>query len=70
MNQELKFLTLAQAAKALQVSKRTVLRLINRREIPAIKVGGQWRFRETEILRWAQEKERAFISIDHLTINP
>jgi excisionase family DNA binding protein len=54
---ELKFLTLAEAATILQVSKRTILRMIQKKEVPALKVGGQWRFRESQLKRWAEEKE-------------
>ena len=54
---ELKFLTLAEAASILQVSKRTVLRMIQKKDVPALKVGGQWRLRESQLKRWAEEKE-------------
>jgi excisionase family DNA binding protein len=35
--------SLAEAARALGVSERTVRRLIVKRQLPAYKVGGQWR---------------------------
>jgi excisionase family DNA binding protein len=35
--------SLAEAARALGVSERTVRRLIAKRQLPAYKVGGQWR---------------------------
>jgi excisionase family DNA binding protein len=54
---ELKFLTLAETATILQVSKRTILRMIQKKEVPALKVGGQWRLRESQLKRWAEEKE-------------
>jgi len=54
---ELRFLTLAEAAIILQVSKRTILRMIQKKEVPALKVGGQWRLRESQLRRWAEEKE-------------
>ena len=54
---ELKFLTLAETATILQVSKRTVLRMIQKKDVPALKVGGQWRLRESQLKRWAEEKE-------------
>ena len=47
---ELRFLTLAEAAIILQVSKRTILRMIQKKEVPALKVGGQWRLRESQLL--------------------
>jgi excisionase family DNA binding protein len=55
-NRELKFLTLEQAAKILQVSKRTLHRLIERREMPGMKVGAQWRIPESQFLRWVEDK--------------
>jgi excisionase family DNA binding protein len=36
-------MSLAECAKALGVSERTVRRLISQRRLPAYKVGGQWR---------------------------
>ena len=37
------FLTAGQAAKLLNLSTQTVLRMIHRKELPAIKVGTHWR---------------------------
>jgi len=54
---ELRFMTLADAAAALQVSKRTILRMIQKGQVPALKVGGQWRIRESQLKRWAEQKE-------------
>ncbi|HEX9445267.1 MAG TPA: helix-turn-helix domain-containing protein [Candidatus Binatia bacterium] len=54
---DLRFLTLAEAATILQVSKRTILRMIQKKEVPALKVGGQWRMRESQLRRWAEQKE-------------
>jgi excisionase family DNA binding protein len=39
------------------VSKRTILRMIQKKDVPALKVGGQWRLRESQLKRWAEEKE-------------
>ena len=54
---ELRFMTLAEAAAMLQVSKRTLLRMIQQRAVPAFKVGGQWRIRESQLRRWVEHKE-------------
>ena len=48
----LRFLTLKQVAEALQISGRTAMRMIARKELPAFKVGGQWRIRESELTKW------------------
>ena len=54
---EFRFMTLAEAAKMLQVSKRTLLRMIQQKEVPAFKVGGQWRLRESQFRKWVEHKE-------------
>ena len=51
-----RFLTLDQAAAMLQVSKRTLHRLIRRREIPGLKVGAQWRIPENGFLKWVETR--------------
>jgi len=56
---ELKLLTLAEAAAILQVSKRTLLRMIQQKEVPAFKVGGQWRIRESQFRKWVNDKENS-----------
>lgn len=57
MQDELKLLTLEAAAEILQVSKRTLLRMIQKREVPAFKIGGQWRIRESQFRKWVEQKE-------------
>ncbi len=41
-----------QLAEYLQLSQRTIYRLLERDAIPALKVGGQWRFRKSAIDEW------------------
>lgn len=53
----IRLLTLDEAAALLQVSKRTLQRMIKTRELPAFKVGGQWRLRETQLRQWVEERE-------------
>ena len=57
LREELRFLTLNDAAGILQVSKRTLFRMIQQRKIPAMKVGGQWRIRESQFKKWVERKE-------------
>jgi PTS system nitrogen regulatory IIA component len=45
-------LTLKQVADHLQLSERTLYRLLQRGELPGRKIGGQWRFRLSEIDYW------------------
>ena len=55
--EELRLITLESAADILQVSKRTLLRMIQKREVPAFKIGGQWRIRESQFRKWVEHKE-------------
>jgi excisionase family DNA binding protein len=53
----IKLLTLAEAATILKISKRTLHRMIQHRQIPAFKVGGQWRILESRFQEWVEEEE-------------
>ena len=50
-------LTLSEAANLLQVSTRTLQRMIRNGELPAFKVGGQWRLREAQLRQWVKSRE-------------
>lgn len=50
------YLTIDEVAQLLRVSHKTVRRLAWRGEIPAFKVGNQWRFIGDQIREWAEEK--------------
>jgi PTS system nitrogen regulatory IIA component len=54
-------LTPKQLAEYLQLSHRTVYRLLERDRIPAIRVGGQWRFRKASVDYWLD------VGMDRLT---
>jgi excisionase family DNA binding protein len=45
-------LTTAQVAEYLKVDKFTVYRLVTQKNIPAFKVGNQWRFNKDMIDAW------------------
>lgn len=45
-------LTAKQLAEYLQLSPRSIYRLLERGLLPATKIGGQWRFRKTDIDQW------------------
>lgn len=53
---QIQLLTLAEAARVLHVSTRTLQRMIRNHELPARKVGGQWRVRETQLLEWIERR--------------
>jgi excisionase family DNA binding protein len=44
-------LTLNEAAKLFRISRRTMFRMIEKKEIPAFKIGNQWRFKRDYLLR-------------------
>lgn len=45
-------MTTKQLAEYLQLSERSVYRMLERREVPALKVGGRWRFRRRAVDEW------------------
>ena len=53
----LRLLTLPQAAALLHVSVRTLHRMIHKQELPAFKVGGQWRLREAQLTEWIERRQ-------------
>jgi len=55
--ESLRLLTLREAAQMLQVSPRTLQRLIRKHDLPAFKVGGQWRVRESQLAQWIRFRE-------------
>ena len=50
----LRMLTLAEVAALMQVSEKTLQRMIARRKFSALKLGGQYRVRESELAKWIQ----------------
>ena len=57
----IRLLTLSEAARLLQVSTRTLHRMIRSGDIPALKVGGQWRLRETQLQQWLEDQETSAV---------
>lgn len=53
----LRLLTLSEAAELLHVSTRTLQRMIRKNDLPALKVGGQWRVRESQLAHWIKFRE-------------
>ncbi len=51
---QLRLLTLRETAELLKLSRRTVMRMVMRKELPAFKVGGQWRVNESRLTKWMQ----------------
>ena len=51
-------LTIRQLAEYLMVSEKTVYRMIERNQLPAVRVGAQWRFRRQDIDTWLTDAVR------------
>ena len=45
-------LTLAEAAELLRIDEQTVAKAAERGELPGRKLGGEWRFARSAVLRW------------------
>jgi excisionase family DNA binding protein len=52
-------LTLDETAEILKVHPSTVYRLLKNKQIPAFKLGSDWRFNAESIERWIKEREQA-----------
>ena len=52
-------LTISDVAHLLKVAETTVYGLVQKGDLPAFKVGGQWRFRRTAIDSWIEVKTQA-----------
>lgn len=51
-NEQSEFITVEELANVLKVNVRTIQRFVNRKELPAIRVGRQWRFRREWVTDW------------------
>ncbi|HSP14486.1 MAG TPA: helix-turn-helix domain-containing protein [Thermoanaerobaculia bacterium] len=52
-------LTLREVALLLKVAEKTVYTMAQRKELPAFKVRGQWRFRRDDLDRWIDQQTEA-----------
>ena len=50
--------TVEEVAAYLKVTERSIYTLLTKKEIPAFKVGGAWRFRMDEIDAWARSSQK------------
>jgi excisionase family DNA binding protein len=58
-------LTLEEASQLFQVSSKTFLKLLREEDIPARKVGREWRFSRTALLNWVESgNSRAYASVE------
>ena len=50
-------LTLAEVALLLKVAEKTIYTMAQRREVPAFKVRGQWRFKRDDLDDWIEQQK-------------
>jgi excisionase family DNA binding protein len=55
-DRSINLLTMSEAASLLKISQKTLHRMIQKGRIPAFKIGNQWRFLESRIEEWIQER--------------
>jgi len=53
------FLTTEEVLDWLKVNPRTIYRLIKTGELPAIRIGRQWRFRRADLDEWIDRQQTA-----------
>lgn len=56
-------LTIPEVAELLRVAEKTVYSLAQKGELPAFKVGGQWRFSRNAIESWIAERTRSGLHV-------
>jgi len=57
MEMRAEFLTVSEVASLLKLSESTVYTMVRAGDIPAVKLGNQWRVSETRLDEWLEEKE-------------
>ena len=53
------FLTTEEVLSCLKVNPRTIYRLIKSGELPAVRIGRQWRFRRSDLDAWIDRQRTA-----------
>jgi excisionase family DNA binding protein len=56
-------LTVREVALYLSVAEKTIYRLAQKGDLPGFRVAGAWRFQQTDLDRWIEEKKRAAAQI-------
>lgn len=52
-------LTLPEVAGLLKVAEKTVYTMVQRGQLPAFKVRGQWRFKRSDLDQWIEDQKAA-----------
>jgi excisionase family DNA binding protein len=51
-------LTLKEVAEYLKLTEKTAYRLAAEGKLPGFKVGGSWRFKREDVLKWIEEQKK------------
>jgi excisionase family DNA binding protein len=62
-----RILTAAEVAEILQLNVETVYSLISKDDLPAAKIGGQWRFDEDAVRAWIRLKSVNRLAVEKAT---
>ena len=54
------FLTTEEVLNYLKTTPRTIYRLIRSGELPAVRIGRQWRFRRADLDQWVERQRPPF----------
>jgi excisionase family DNA binding protein len=55
---EWKVLTIPEVSEYLRVSRKTIYRMLQRRDIPAFRLGGDWRINIEDLERWIKRESQ------------
>lgn len=53
-------LTIPEVARLLKVAEKTVYTMAQKAQLPAFKVGGQWRFKRVDLDAWIERQKNTF----------
>jgi excisionase family DNA binding protein len=54
-----KVLTIPEVSQYLRVSRQTIYRMLRRGNIPAFRIGGDWRFNIEDLGHWIEKESQA-----------
>jgi excisionase family DNA binding protein len=54
-----KVLTIPEVSEYLRVSRQTIYRMLRRGDIPAFRIGGDWRFNIEDLGLWIEKESQA-----------
>ena len=54
-----KVLTIPEVSEYLRVSRQTIYRMLKRGDIPAFRIGGDWRFNVEDLGHWIENESQA-----------